>query len=139
MWQALHKVNLAKFLKNENGLDTMLLEKGSNFSGGQCQRLAIARALLHDSEMYVFDEATSNIDADSENEIMNVIKSLALTKTVILISHRLLNVIDSDMIYMLNDGFLIETGKHEELLLNKSYYNNLWLAQQKLENMEVAR
>ncbi len=137
MWEILTKVNLAEFLHNENGLDTALLEKGSNFSGGQCQRLALARALLHDSETYIFDEATSNIDSDSENEIMNIIKELAKRKTIILISHRLLNVVNSDMIYLLKDGKLSESGTHTQLLSNKSYYSELWNTQQNLENMEV--
>ncbi len=136
MWQVLSKVNLAHFLHSEKELETALLEKGSNFSGGQCQRLALARALLHDSEIYIFDEATSNIDADSETEIMSVIKELANTKTVILISHRLLNVVGSDVIYLLKDGKLAESGIHEELLLNKNYYSELWHTQQSLEIME---
>ncbi len=137
MWAVLTKVNLAEFLLNENGLDTALLEKGSNFSGGQCQRLALARALLHDGEIYIFDEATSNIDSDSENEIMNIIKELAKSKTVILISHRLLNVVSSDAIYLLKDGVLAEKGTHESLLSNKNYYSELWNTQQSLEQMEV--
>ncbi len=137
MWAVLTKVNLTEFLQGEKGLDTALLEKGSNFSGGQCQRLALARALLHDSDIYIFDEATSNIDADSENEIMDVIKELAKIKTIILISHRLLNVVSSDMIYLLKDGILAESGRHEELVLNKKYYSELWNTQQSLEKMEV--
>ncbi len=137
LWQMLAKVNLADFLHSEQGLDTILLEKGSNFSGGQCQRLALARALLHDSEMYIFDEATSNIDADSENEIMQVIKDLTKTKTVLLISHRLLNVVDADMIYLLKNGHLTEHGTHEQLLHHKSDYHELWHTQQNLEKMEV--
>ncbi len=138
MWQVLSKVNLKEFLLNQSGLDTALLEKGSNFSGGQCQRLALARALLHDSELYIFDEATSNIDADSENEIMEVIKGLTRTKTVILISHRLLNAITSDKIYMLCDGGIAQSGTHDELLLNGGRYSELWTTQQNLETMGVA-
>lgn len=92
LWGMLEQVNLADFLRGENGLDTMLNEKASNLSGGQCQRLALARALLHDSPVYIFDEATSNIDVESENDIMAQIYGLARTKTVILISHRLANV-----------------------------------------------
>ena len=87
MKEALRKVNLWGFLRNQQGLGTPVLEKGSNFSGGQCQRLAIARALLHDTPVYIFDEATSNIDAESEEMIMQVIHALAKTKTIILISH----------------------------------------------------
>ena len=92
LWAVLERVNLAAFLRGENGLDTRLAERASNISGGQCQRLALARALLHDSQVYIFDEATSNIDVESENEIMREIHALAESKTVILISHRLANV-----------------------------------------------
>ena len=94
------------FLRNQQGIETPVLEKGSNFSGGQCQRLAIARALLHDTPVYIFDEATSNIDAESEEMIMQVIHALAKTKTIILISHRLANVVRSDRIYMMKDGLV---------------------------------
>lgn len=134
LWEALERVNLAGFLKNENGLDTILLEKASNFSGGQCQRLALARALLHDSPVYIFDEATSNIDVESENDIMREIHRLAETKTVILISHRLANVVKSDRIYVVENGTIAEYGNHEELLKKEGVYANLWNAQQSLEN-----
>lgn len=133
MWDALKKVNLYDFMKGENGLDTMLLEKGSNLSGGQCQRLAIARALLHDSSIYIFDEATSNIDVESENSIIELLKSLKSTKTIILISHRLMNAVDSDHIYVLEKGKCMEEGTHKELLNNKNIYSGLWNAQMKLE------
>ncbi len=136
LWEVLDKVNLSDFLRGENGLSTVLLEKGSNFSGGQCQRLAIARALLHDSEIYIFDEATSNIDVDSENDIMAAIRELTKTKTVILISHRLANVVHSDYIYVLRESKVVESGTHEQLLINKNYYSELWSTQQKLEQME---
>ena len=98
LWAVLSRVNLAEFLKAEQGLDTRLLEKASNLSGGQCQRLALARALLHDSPVYIFDEATSNIDVESENDIMREIHELAKSKTVILVSHRLANVVGADHI-----------------------------------------
>lgn len=88
LWAVLEQVRLADFLRSENGLDTQLNEGGSNLSGGQRQRLALARALLHDSPVYIFDEATSNIDVESENDIMAQIQALAGKKTVILISHR---------------------------------------------------
>lgn len=136
LWQVLERVNLAAFLKGENGLDTALSEKGSNFSGGQCQRLALARALLHGSAVYIFDEATSNIDAESENDIMREIHSLAKTKTVILISHRLANVVNSDRIYVMEKGAVAETGSHGELLKNDGVYKRLWEAQQALENFK---
>lgn len=101
LWEVLERVNLADFVRNEKGLDTGLSEKASNLSGGQCQRLALARALLHDSPIYIFDEATSNIDVESENDIMNEIQNLAESKTVILISHRLVNVVKADAIYVM--------------------------------------
>ncbi len=136
MWYALQQVNLSEFVKSEAGLDTIIQEKGSNLSGGQCQRLAIARALLKNSEMYIFDEATSNIDVESEVNILSLIKQLAQTKTIIFISHRLANVVDSDMIYVLKDGHIIEKGNHGCLLSNQNYYSELYHTQQNLENME---
>ena len=135
MWEVLERVKLADFMKSENGLDTKVLEKASNLSGGQCQRLALARALLHDSPVYIFDEATSNIDVESENDIMCEIHALAKTKTVILISHRLANVVHSDKIFVMDKGNIAETGTHQELLKNKSVYAKLWNAQRALENL----
>lgn len=134
LWAVLKRVNLAGFLKAEQGLDTHLLEKASNLSGGQCQRLALARALLHDSPVYIFDEATSNIDVESENDIMAEIHRLAKTKTVILISHRLANVVRADNIYVLDGGNIAEHGSHAELLKSDGLYERLWNAQQTLEN-----
>jgi len=134
LWAVLERGNLAGFLKAENGLDTPLLEKAGNLSGGQCQRLALARALLHDSPVYIFDEATSNIDVESENDIMAEIHRLAKTKTVILISHRLANVAQADSIYVLDGGNIAESGSHKELLQNHGLYERLWNAQQALEN-----
>ena len=134
LWQVLEQVNLADFLRSEKGLDTVLNEKASNLSGGQCQRLALARALLHDSPVYIFDEATSNIDVESENDIMRQIHALANTKTVILISHRLANVVGADNIYVLDKGNIVENGDHNKLLGKNSAYAKLWNAQQELEN-----
>ena len=134
LWEVLERVNFADFVRNEKGLDTGLSEKASNLSGGQCQRLALARALLHDSPIYIFDEATSNIDVESENDIMNEIQNLAESKTVILISHRLVNVVKADAIYVMVNGKIAESGKHRELLENKADYEKLWEAQQRLEN-----
>ena len=133
LWAVLSQVNLAEFLKAEQGLDTRLLEKASNLSGGQCQRLALARALLHDSPVYIFDEATSNIDVESENDIMREIHELAKSKTVILVSHRLANVVGAGHIYVLDHGTVAESGSHEELLSRHSLYERLWTAQQTLE------
>ena len=134
LWAVLEKVKLADFVRSEKGLDTALMEKASNLSGGQCQRLALARALLHDSPVYIFDEATSNIDVESENDIMNEILSLTKTKTVILISHRLANVVKADTIYVMTKGQVAESGSHKELLRNGVVYEKLWTAQQSLEN-----
>jgi ABC-type transport system involved in cytochrome bd biosynthesis fused ATPase/permease subunit len=134
LWSVLTKTKLAAFMKSEHGLDTLIQEKGSNLSGGQCQRLALARALMHDSPVYIFDEATSNIDVESENDIMEQIHKLAETKMVILISHRLANVAEADHIYVMESGCVVEDGTHEELLSEKGVYEKLWTAQQELEN-----
>ena len=127
------KVNLWDFVSENGGLDMEIAEKGDNLSGGQCQRLCIARAILHDSEMYIFDEAASNIDAESEGMIMDAIHELAKTKTVLLISHRLFNVISSDNIYMLKDGEIAESGTHEQLMKKSGEYFRLFESQRKLE------
>lgn len=134
LWAMLERVKLGEFLRSENGLDTFLIEKGTNFSGGQCQRLALARALLHDSAIYIFDEATSNIDIESETDIIREIHALAQTKTIVLISHRLANVIPADQIYVMDQGVVVESGRHETLLANQGIYQRLWTAQQNLEN-----
>ena len=135
LWAALEEVNLAAFCRSQQGLDTPLHEGGSNLSGGQRQRLAMARALLHDSPIYLFDEATSNVDAESENDIMAAIRKLAGKKTVILISHRLANVVDSDCIYVMDGGRIAEQGKHEALLAAGGVYSRLYNAQKQLEDL----
>lgn len=134
MWKALKKVNLDDFVKAAGGLDMAVSERGSNLSGGQCQRLALARALLHDSPVYIFDEATSNIDVESENDIMEVLMKLARTKTVILISHRLANVVMADRIYVMSEGRIVESGRHESLTVKDGQYAKLWKTQSELEN-----
>ena len=134
MCEVLKKVNLLGFLDTQNGLDTILLEKAGNLSGGQCQRLAIARALLADAPVYIMDEATSNIDVESEELIMDVIHEMAKTRTVLLISHRLANVVQSDQIYFLKNGEIRECGKHEELMALGGDYCHLYESQRALEN-----
>ncbi len=134
MWSVLEKVNLKDFIESEDGLDTVIQEKAGNLSGGQSQRLGIARALLADAPVYIFDEATSNIDADSEEIIMNVIHEMAQTRTILLISHRLANVTDSDKIYMLKGGAIAESGTHEELMKLDGNYRHLYESQMELEN-----
>lgn len=134
MNEVLRQTKLDGFLRTQQGLDTPLAERASNLSGGQCQRLALARALLHDSPVYIFDEATSNIDVESENDIMDTIRELARTKTVILISHRLANVVGADRIYVLESGSVAESGTHEELLAGHGLYSRLWNSQMSLEH-----
>ena len=134
MKEALEKVRLLDFLDGQKGLDTALDEQGNNFSGGQRQRLAIARALLHNTPMYILDEAASNIDVESEDQIMEVVRELAKTKTVLLISHRLANVVKSDQIYFLKDGEIKESGKHDELMSQNGAYRHLYESQMALEN-----
>lgn len=134
MYSVLKKVNLMGFLQAQDGLDTEIMEKGSNFSGGQCQRLALARALLHDTPIYIFDEATSNIDMESEEQIMEVIRELAKTKTILLISHRLANVVESDRIYMLENGCVVQAGTHKELMEKGGAYKKLYCYQTALES-----
>jgi len=139
MEAALRQVNLYEFLQAQNGLNTMLEEQGSNFSGGQRQRLAIARALLHDTPMYIFDEAASNIDVESEDQIMEVIRELAKTKTILFISHRLANVVASDQIYMLENGQITESGTHGELMKKAGSYANMYQKQQELCQVREGR
>lgn len=131
--EALKKVNLLDFLETQDGLKTKLLERAGNLSGGQCQRLAIARALLMDARVYIFDEATSNIDIESEEMIMKVVHELARTKTVLLISHRLANVVKSDFIYFMQDGRIKESGTHLQLMQQRGDYFNLYESQRRLE------
>lgn len=133
LWQVLERVKLADFLRSGQGLQTPLQEQASNLSGGQRQRLALARGLLHDSPVYIFDEATSNIDVESENDIMEQIRALARRKTVLLISHRLANVVDADQIYVLEAGRVTEHGTHRDLLACGGTYRRLWDAQSALE------
>ena len=133
MWHVLEQTQLAAFLRSEQGLDTLLLEKASNLSGGQCQRLALSRALLHNSPIYIFDEATSNIDVESEDDMMEQIYHLAKTKTVILISHRLANVVQADHIYVMKHGSITEQGTHERLMEQQGTYYELYHSQKQLE------
>lgn len=135
LWAALERANLADFLRSEGGLDLNLESHGANLSGGQRQRLALARALLHDSPVYIFDEATSNIDPDSENDIMEQIMLLSREKTVVLITHRLANVTAAHRIYVMDGGRLAGVGTHAALLSQGGHYKKLWESQQALENI----
>ena len=133
LWKVLQDVCIADFLQEQDGLDTMLEEGGQNLSGGQRQRLAMARALLADREVYIFDEATSNIDMESEDAILQLIHRLKKEKTVLLITHRLSSVVDSDCIYVMEKGSCVEQGTHEELRKQNGVYERMFKQQQTLE------
>ena len=129
----LEKVNLKDFIKNNGGLDKVITEDATNISGGQKQRLALAISLAANKEIYVFDEATSNIDVESEVIIMANIKELSKSKSVIVISHRLANVVPSDLIYFMEKGEVMEKGTHTELMAKNGGYARLYIAQKNLE------
>ena len=133
MLAALEAVHLLPFVRSHNGLATEVEEQGKNLSGGQAQRLAIARTLLMDTEVLIFDEATGNIDVESEALIMEIIRELAKTKTVLMISHRLRNVMQADCIYVMENGMITEAGRHEVLMKRRGVYRRLFESQQKLE------
>lgn len=133
LWKALTTVKLDEFFRGEAGLDTELNAEAANLSGGQRQRLALARALLHDSPVYVFDEATSNIDVESENAIVAAVHTMARHKTVIMISHRLANVVAADKIYVMDRGQIVADGHHSELLAEGGLYTRLYNTQRELE------
>ena len=134
IFAALEKVNLADFIRGNGGLDKEITEDGANISGGQKQRLALAVNLVADKSVYIFDEATSNIDIESEAVIMRNIKALSEKKSVIVISHRLENVVPSDRIYYMENGEVKEVGTHSELMASQGGYSALYTAQKKLEN-----
>lgn len=135
MNEALKKVELYDFLQTENGLNTVIMEKAANLSGGQRQRLALARAILFNADIYIFDEATSNVDVESEESIMQVIRDIAKEKTVILISHRLYNCIPSDHIYFLKGGIIMEEGTHDKLMNLNGEYAKIYNEQSNLESI----
>jgi len=133
LWNVLRECDIDGFFKENKGLDTALTENAGNLSGGQRQRLALARSILHDAKIYFFDEATSNIDVESEEAILSEIKKLAKNKTVIVISHRLKNVKDADCIYCMENGTVAGKGTHEQLLSSCNTYKGLWETQKELE------
>lgn len=135
MMTVLEKANLLDFVHDNGGLGYKIDEAASNLSGGQKQRLALARALLLNPQVYVFDEATSNIDSESEEQIMNVIKTLAESKIVILISHRLANIVNSNLIYFLHDEKISESGTHQQLMNKNGEYAKIFTKQKELESI----
>ena len=136
IYDALKKANLYEFVMTlPNKLKTNVGEGGSLLSGGQKQRLALARTIITNPEIYIFDEATSNIDVESEEKVWESIYKLAKNKTVIVISHRLANVKNADSIYILDKGHIVENGKHKELMMSKNKYYELVTHQANLENI----
>lgn len=133
IYAALEAVNLAEFIKENGGLDKVITEDANNISGGQKQRLALAVNLVADKDIYVFDEATSNIDVESEAIIMRNIKILSKNKSVIVISHRLANVVPADNIYFMENGEVKESGAHTVLMSDKHGYEKLFTTQKQLE------
>ncbi|MDE7328623.1 MAG: ABC transporter ATP-binding protein/permease [Clostridia bacterium] len=133
IYGALEKVNLAQFIRENGGLDKVISEDANNISGGQKQRLALAVNLVANKDIYVFDEATSNIDVESEAIIMKNIKDISKEKSVIVISHRLANVVPADNIYFMEDGEIKEVGSHNELMQAKKGYEQLFSTQKSLE------
>lgn len=136
LYSALKKANLYEFVMGlEKKLQTPVGENGSFLSGGQKQRLALARMILTNPEVYIFDEATSNVDVESEDSILETIYALSKEKTVVVISHRLANIKNADKIYVLEKGYIVESGNHDNLMKNNLVYANLYTNQEKLEDI----
>ncbi len=134
LMEALELARIADFLREQDGLDTRLEQNGENLSGGQRQRLALARAICANSPVYIFDEATSNIDMESEEDVMAAVRELARYKAVVVISHRLANTVGARRIYVLDGGRVAGSGTHEELLGSCEAYRRLWATQSELES-----
>ena len=136
LWNALKVARIDDFVRSQAaGLDMPIEPDAANLSGGQRQRFAIARALLHDSAIYVFDEATSSVDVESEARILATIHELAAHKTVLMITHRMANAIDADMILVFSHGTVVESGKHAGLMAADGEYARLFRAQQSVERV----
>ena len=137
LWEALSRCRIDDFVRRSGGLDAPVSAEGTNLSGGQRQRLAMARALLHNTPVYIFDEATSNIDADSEAAIIDAVAELARTKTVVMVSHRLAALRGCDKVYVFEAGRVVQTGTHEELASQDGPYAGLWARQAELEDFSA--
>ena len=138
LWEVLERCKLAEFVKASGGLDVPVAPEGANLSGGQRQRLAMARALLHDTPVYILDEATSNIDVESEVAIISLAQELAADKTVIMITHRLAALKNADVIFVMENGRVVEQGSHAALVAENEgalsgVYQRLWAQQSELE------
>ena len=134
--EALREVRLKDWvLAQPKGLDTPVGDAGGKLSGGQRQKIGIARALLCRAEYIIFDEATSSVDTDSEQEIWNCIDDLAQTRTLIVISHRQSTIRNADRIYMLENGWISQRGTHETLMREAGLYRRLVEEQARLEQM----
>ena len=134
MYDALKQVNMYDVVEQKGGLDYVISEDANNLSGGQKQRLALAINLVANKQIYLLDEATSNIDVESEAIIMNAVRKMSKTKNIIVISHRLENVVDADNIYYMDNGTVAEQGTHMQLMDKKGGYYNLYTTQKQLEN-----
>lgn len=139
MIETLKKLKLWEIFKNQQGLDTKLESQGKNLSGGQAQRISLGRALLYDAKIYIFDEATSNIDIESEEIILNTIYDIAKEKIIIYISHRLPAIKNADIIYVMDEGSVAQSGKHFELYSQDGLYKNMYLHQEQLESYLVKK
>ena len=144
LMSVLKKVLLDEFILNRkysgdgnSGLDFYIESGGKNLSGGQIQRFALARALLHDTDIYIFDEAVSNIDVESEELILSTLYELSKTKIIIFISHRLANIENADHIYVFEKGEIKEEGTHSSLIEKNGIYARMYLQQKDLEKIRM--
>lgn len=136
LWAALELTHIADFVREQpGGLDMPIAPDAANLSGGQRQRLAIARALLRNTPIYVFDEATSSVDAESEAVILDTIRELAQSATVIMITHRMANAVTADQVVVFDHGRVAETGTHAALMARGGVYADLFRAQQVIEHV----
>ena len=125
--EAAEQAMCSEFINNlENGYETMIGENGVKLSGGEKQRLSIARAFLKKSKIILLDEATSSLDSKTEEKIQKALGQLTLNKTTIVIAHRLSTILNSDKIYVVDSGKIIDSGKHEELLTQSKVYKNFY-------------
>ena len=137
LWSAIRTAHLEDFVSRlPDGLETTVGERGLKLSGGEKQRVGIARAVLKDAPIIVFDEATSSLDSRSERAVLSAFEAMAQRHTALVIAHRLSTVVDADRIVVLHEGRVVEAGKHHELLVENGYYSRLWLAQQRHDDEE---